>query len=185
MMIIITINKAVIPHSPVPDLLRQMMLSEVRWRIIISTQSAPVHWYLKWFANMASPRYIVITGGSNDCPRACARRMQGSTLSLFIFTISHRHDIISNELRTAFTVNFVGKEKNGILSKAWMLFILQHFGSEAGLLFCSGVCVVRSTGSSHTSLRWKLCLKIPHDGPHLQQFSPQIYWAFFATILFF
>lgn len=75
-------------HFPISYLLRQMMLSEVRWGVIISTQSGPIHWYLKWFANMASPHYIVITGGSNYCPRACTWQMQGSILS-FLYSRFH------------------------------------------------------------------------------------------------
>lgn len=53
---------------------------------------------------MASVCYIVITGVS-----ICCRSLYIVDIAycLFIFIGTHRHDIISNEIRTNLTINFV------------------------------------------------------------------------------
>lgn len=55
---------------------------------------------------MASPYYIVITGGSNYCHSLYIVDIL-SHIVFFIFIGAHRHDIISNEIRTNLTINFV------------------------------------------------------------------------------
>lgn len=76
----------------------------------------------------------------------------GQHIVFFIFTISHRHDIISNEIRTNFTVNFVVKEKtdpvqNSTYLTALMLFIMLHFRPEAVLLFWCLHCEIHGKHS--------------------------------------
>lgn len=72
-------------------------------------------------------------------PPACILQMHSSILSFFIFTSSRRHDIISNEIRTNLTINFVAQKKRSCLKLdvphwAVMLFIPLRLKPEEPLL---------------------------------------------------